>query len=132
MARDNFPVENAITIIKSVRQLELFDTKTAFSVTDLTINQCRETIMHLKKIGAIDKYGDSERKFFVCDNAIQLIKSYADDREEVKIVKRKMRELKARPMKFVDKANVSGMGNPMLIKIDSLLKGVRNELHVMQ
>lgn len=132
MARDNFPIENAITIIKSVRHLELFDTKTAFAVTGLTINQCRETIMHLKKIGAIDKYGDSERKFVVCDNAIQLIKSYADDREEVKIVKRKMRELKARPMKLVDKANVSGMGNPMLMKIDSLLKGVRNELPIMQ
>ncbi|HFS6723545.1 TPA: hypothetical protein ACH1K3_002469 [Proteus mirabilis] len=35
-------------------------------------------------------------------------------------------------LKFVDRANVSGMGNPMLMKIDSLLKGVRNELHVMQ
>ncbi|HHU0601487.1 TPA: hypothetical protein ACT91X_000310 [Proteus mirabilis] len=35
-------------------------------------------------------------------------------------------------LKFVDKADVSGMGNPMLMKIDSLLKGVRNELHVMQ
>lgn len=35
-------------------------------------------------------------------------------------------------LSFVDKANVAGMGNPMLMKIDSLLKGVRNELHVMQ
>ncbi|MBG2915753.1 hypothetical protein [Proteus terrae] len=50
----------------------------------------------------------------------------------MKIVRQKAREFKARPMKFVDKANVSGMGNPMLMKIDSLLKGVRNELHVMQ
>lgn len=132
MARDNFPVENAITIIKSVRHLELFDTKTAFAVTDLTINQCRETIAVLKKIGAIDRYGDSARKFVVCDNAIQLIKSYADDRAEVKIVRQKAREFKARPMKFVKKANISGMGNPMLMKIDSLLKGVRNELPIMQ
>ncbi|MDM3576475.1 hypothetical protein PAK38_18745 [Proteus mirabilis] len=35
-------------------------------------------------------------------------------------------------LKFVDKADVSGMGNPMLMKIDSLLKGVRNELPIMQ
>ncbi|EMI1756564.1 hypothetical protein ACA538_003977 [Proteus mirabilis] len=28
-------------------------------------------------------------------------------------------------LKFVDKANVSGMGNPMLMKFDSLLSGVR-------
>lgn len=33
MARDNFPIENAITIIKSVRHLELFDTKTALLMT---------------------------------------------------------------------------------------------------
>lgn len=132
MARDNFPIENAITIIKSVRHLELFDTKTALLMTGLTINQCRETIAVLKKIGAIDKYGDSARKFVVCDNAIQLIKSYADDREEVKIVRQKAREFKTRPMKFVDKANTAGMGNPMLMKIDSLLKGVRNEVSVMQ
>lgn len=132
MARDNFPIENAITIIKSVRHLELFDTKTAFAVTGLTINQCRETIMHLKKIGAIRKSDKSTWKFVVCDNAIQLIKSYADDRAEVKIVRQKAREFKARPMKFVKKANTTGMGNPMLMKIDSLLKGVRNELHVMQ
>ncbi|WP_109409562.1 hypothetical protein [Proteus genomosp. 4] len=125
MARDNFSIENAITIIKSVRHLDVFDTKTAFAVTDLTINQCRETIAVLKKIRAIDKYGDSARKFVVCDNAIQLIKSYADDRAEVKVVRQKAREFKARPMKFVDKANVSGMGNPMLMKFDSLLSGVR-------
>ncbi len=125
MARDNFPIENAITIIKSVRNLEAFDTKTALAMTDLTINQCRETIAVLKKIRAIDKYGDSARKFVVCDNAIQLIKSYADDRAEVKIVRQKAREFKSRPMKFVDKANVSGMGNPMLMKFDSLLSGVR-------
>lgn len=132
MARDNFPIENAITIIKSVRNLEAFDTKTALLMTGLTINQCRETISTLKKIGAIRKCGDRARKFVVCDNAIQLIKSYADDRAEVKIVRQKAREFKARPMKFVDRANVSGMGNPMLMKIDSLLKGVRNELRVMQ
>lgn len=125
MARDNFQIENAITIIKSVRHLELFDTKTALLMTGLTINQCRETIAVLKKIGAIDKYGDSARKFVVCDNAIQLIKSYADDRAEVKIVRQKAREYKSRPMKFVDKANVAGMGNPMLGKFDSLLSGVR-------
>lgn len=35
-------------------------------------------------------------------------------------------------LSFVDKANVSGMGNPMLMKIDLLLKGVRNELPIMQ
>lgn len=132
MARDNFPIENAITIIKSVRHLELFDTKTALLMTGLTINQCRETIMHLKKIGAIRKSDKSAWKFVVCDNAIQLIKSYADDRAEVKIVKQKAREFKARPMKFVKKANTAGMGNPMLMKIDSLLKGVRNELPIMQ
>ncbi|MEQ5327043.1 hypothetical protein, partial [Proteus sp. fly-1008] len=28
-------------------------------------------------------------------------------------------------IKFVDKASVSGMGNPMLMKFDSLLSGVR-------
>ena len=35
-------------------------------------------------------------------------------------------------IRFVDQANVEGMGNPMLMKIDSLLKGVRNELPIMQ
>lgn len=48
------------------------------------------------------------------------------------IKKKKAQEKSRCGIKFVDKANVSGMGNPMLMKIDSLLKGVRNELHVMQ
>lgn len=122
MARDNFPIENAITIIKSVRHLDAFDTKTALSLTDLTIYQCRETMTNLKKIGAIANYGCSARKFIVCDNAIQLIKSYADTRAVVRVVKRKSRES---PLKFVDKADIAGMGNPMLMKFDSLLSGVR-------
>lgn len=50
----------------------------------------------------------------------------------VPVKKQKTPEKPKCGIKFVDKANVSGMGNPMLMKIDSLLKGVRNELHVMQ
>ncbi|MCI9729398.1 hypothetical protein JNG78_16975 [Proteus mirabilis] len=142
---------NYANVIVAVREFTSFNHKTISSVVGLTPHRSGTVIRKLLEFKCIREVSSESgsgtkmiRNYAVRDDAITRLRSQFEKERLANLPlfpKAKKVEAK-KPRKvlddfmcglsFVDKANVSGMGNPMLMKIDSLLKGVRNELHVMQ
>ncbi|MFS3627191.1 hypothetical protein ACK6S7_17265 [Proteus mirabilis] len=143
--------KNYANVIVAVREFISFNHKTISSVVGLTPHRSGTVIRKLLEFKCIREVSSERgsgtkmiRNYAVRDDAITRLRSQFEKERLANLPlfpKAKKVEAK-KPRKvlddfmcglsFVDKANVSGMGNPMLMKIDSLLKGVRNELHIMQ
>lgn len=146
--------KNYANVIVAVREFISFNHKTISSVVRLTPHRSGTVIRKLLEFKCIREVSSERgsgtkmiRNYAVRDNAITRLRMQFErerranlpvfpkvkksEEKEPKQPKQQDDDFKCR-LKFVDKADVSGMGNPMLMKIDSLLKGVRNELHVMQ
>ncbi|ENT8826152.1 hypothetical protein ACFGB1_000923 [Proteus mirabilis] len=143
--------KNYANVIVAVREFISFNHKTISSVVGLTPHRSGTVIRKLLEFKCIREVGSERgsgtkmiRNYAVRDDAITRLRMQFE-RERLanlplfpkakKVEAKKPRKVLDDFMcglSFVDKANVAGMGNPMLMKIDSLLKGVRNELHVMQ
>lgn len=146
--------KNYANVIVAVREFISFNHKTISSVVGLTPHRSGTVIRKLLEFKCIREVSSERgsgtkmiRNYAVRDDAITQLrmqfergrranlpifpKAKKSEDKEPKQPKQQDDDFKCR-LKFVDKADVSGMGNPMLMKIDSLLKGVRSELHVMQ
>ncbi|HGW3687172.1 TPA: hypothetical protein ACNHZZ_001472 [Proteus mirabilis] len=146
--------KNYANVIVAVREFISFNHKIISSVVGLTPHRSGTVIRKLLEFKCIREVSSERgsgtkmiRNYAVRDDAITRLrmqfererranlpvfpKAKKSEEKEPKQPKQQDDDFKCR-LTFVDKANVSGMGNPMLMKIDSLLKGVRNELHVMQ
>ncbi|HGN0014076.1 TPA: hypothetical protein ACXN03_000720 [Proteus mirabilis] len=146
--------KNYANVIVAVREFISFNHKTISSVVGLTPHRSGTVIRKLLEFKCIREVSSERgsgtkmiRNYAVRDDAITRLrmqfererranlpvfpKAKKAEEAELKQPKQQDDDFKCR-LKFVDKANVSGMGNPMLMKIDSLLKGVRNELPIMQ
>lgn len=153
----NEQYKNYVNVIVAVREFISFNHKTISSVVGLTPHRSGTVIRKLFEFKCIREVSSERgsgtkmiRNYAVRDDAITRLRMQFErerranlpvfpkvkkaeeiEPKQPKQPKQQGDDFKCR-LKFVDKANVSGMGNPMLMKIDSLLKGVRNELHVMQ
>lgn len=143
--------KNYANVIVAVREFISFNHKTISSVVGLTPHRSGTVIRKLLEFKCIREVSSERgsgtkmiRNYAVRGDAITRLRSQFEKERLANLPlfpKAKKVEAK-KPRKvlddfmcglsFVDKANTAGMGNPMLMKIDSLLKGVRNELHVMQ
>lgn len=146
--------KNYANVIVAVREFISFNHKTISSVVGLTPHRSGTLIRKLLEFKCIREVSSERgsgtkmiRNYAVRDDAITRLRmQFERERranlpvfpkikkaEEIEPEQPKQQDddFKCR-LKFVDKANVSGIGNPMLMKIDSLLKGVRNELPSMQ
>ncbi len=146
--------KNYANVIVAVREFTSFNHKTISSVVGLTPHRSGTVIRKLLEFKCVREVSSERgsgtkmiRNYAVRDDAITRLKMQFErerranlpvfpkvkkaEETEPKQPKQQDDDFNCR-LKFVDRANVSGMGNPMLMKIDSLLKGVRNELHVMQ
>ncbi|OAH94544.1 hypothetical protein AZH52_03010 [Proteus mirabilis] len=143
--------KNYANVIVAVREFISFNHKTISSVVGLTPHRSGTVIRKLLEFKCIREVSSERgsgtkmiRNYSVRDDAITRLRMQFErerranlpvfpkaKKSEEKEPKQQDDDFKCR-LKFVDKANVSGMGNPMLMKIDSLLKGVRNELPIMQ
>ncbi len=146
--------KNYADVIVAVREFISFNHKTISSVVGLTPHRSGTVIRELLEFKCIREVSSERgsgtkmiRNYAVRDDAITRLRMQFErerranlpvfpkvkkaDEEEPKQLKEQTDDFKC-GLKFVEKADVSGMGNPVLMKIDSLLKGVRNELHVMQ
>lgn len=143
--------KNYANVIVAVREFISFNHKTITSVVGLTPHRSGTVIRKLLEFKCVREVSSERgsgtkmiRNYAVRDDAITRLRMQFERERRAnlpvfpKIKKAEETEPKQQDddfkcrLKFVDKASVSGMGNPMLMKIDSLLKGVRNELHVMQ
>ncbi|HDS6395855.1 TPA: hypothetical protein QH549_000339 [Proteus mirabilis] len=146
--------KNYANVIVAVREFTSFNHKTISSVVGLTPHRSGTVIRKLLEFKCIREVGSERgsgtkmiRNYAVRDDAITRLrmqfererranlpvfpKAKKAEEKKPKQIKEQTDDFKCR-LKFVDKADVSGMGNPMLMKIDTLLKGVRNELPIMQ
>lgn len=146
--------KNYANVIVAVREFISFNYKAISSVVGLTPHRSGTVIRKLLEFKCIREVSSERgagtkmiRNYAVRDDAITRLrmqfererranlpvfpKAKKSEEKEPKQPKQQDDDFKCR-LKFVDKADVSGMGNPMLMKIDSLLKGVRNELPSMQ
>lgn len=123
--------EKAIEIINAVSGLDSFTIKQVQNITGIPCPTANPIIRQMHRLKAVLVVGKikSTVRYKVSHDAVKIV--MREFNVAPVYTKRKKSEFEC-GIKFVDKANVSGMGNPMLMKIDSLLKGVRNELHVMQ
>ncbi|HGX3434931.1 TPA: hypothetical protein ACNH9C_002107 [Proteus mirabilis] len=139
--------KNYANVIVAVREFISFNHKTISSVVGLTPHRSGTVIRKLLEFKCIREVSSEIgsgtkmiRNYAVRDDAITRLRmQFERERranlpvfpkikkaEEIEPEQSKQQDddFKCR-LKFVDKANVSGMGNPMLMKFDSLLSGVR-------
>ncbi|EPN9924531.1 hypothetical protein ACT46I_002812 [Proteus mirabilis] len=139
--------KNYANVIVAVREFISFNHKTISSVVGLTPHRSGTVIRKLLEFKCIREVSSERgsgtkmiRNYAVRDDAITRLRMQFEREhranlpvfpkvkkaEEIEPEQSKQQDddFKCR-LKFVDKANVSGMGNPMLMKFDSLLSGVR-------
>ncbi|MEQ5162228.1 hypothetical protein ABN196_16375 [Proteus terrae] len=139
--------KNYANVIVAVREFISFNHKTISSVVGLTPHRSGTVIRKLLEFKCIREVSSERgsgtkmiRNYAVRDDAITRLRmQFERERranlpvfpkikkaEEIEPEQSKQQDddFKCR-LKFVDKVNVSGMGNPMLMKFDSLLSGVR-------
>ncbi|MDL5165796.1 hypothetical protein QSH14_01675 [Proteus faecis] len=139
--------KNYANVIVAVREFISFNHKAISSVVGLTPHRSGTVIRKLLEFKCIREVSSERgsgtkmiRNYAVRDDAITRLrmqfererranlplfpKAKKSEDKEPKQPKQQDDDFKCR-LKFVDKANVSGMGNPMLMKFDSLLSGVR-------
>ncbi len=138
---------NYANVIVAVREFTSFNHKTISSVVGLTPHRSGTVIRKLLEFKCIREVSSESgsgtkmiRNYAVRDDAITRLKMQFErerranlpvfpkvkkaEETEPKQPKQQDDDFNCR-LKFVDRANVSGMGNPMLMKFDSLLSGVR-------
>lgn len=138
---------NYANVIVAVREFTSFNHKTISSVVGLTPHRSGTVIRKLLEFKCIREVSSERgsgtkmiRNYAVRDDAITRLKMQFErerranlsvfpkvkkaEETEPKQPKQQDDDFNCR-LKFVDRANVSGMGNPMLMKFDSLLSGVR-------
>ncbi|WP_368872504.1 hypothetical protein [Proteus mirabilis] len=139
--------KNYANVIVAVREFISFNHKTISSVVGLTPHRSGTVIRKLLEFKCIREVSSERgsgtkmiRNYAVRDDAITRLrmqfererranlpvfpKAKKAEETELKQPKQQDDDFKCR-LKFVDKASVSDMGNPMLMKFDSLLSGVR-------
>lgn len=139
--------KNYANVIVAVREFISFNHKTISSVVGLTPHRSGAVIRKLLEFKCIREVSSERgsgtkmiRNYAVRDDAITRLKMQFErerranlpvfpkvkkaEETEPKQPKQQDDDFNCR-LKFVDRANVSGMGNPMLMKFDSLLSGVR-------
>ncbi|HIE0970627.1 TPA: hypothetical protein ACXJQF_003457 [Proteus mirabilis] len=139
--------KNYANVIVAVREFISFNHKTISSVVGLTPHCSGTVIRKLLEFKCIREVSSERgsgtkmiRNYAVRDDAITRLKMQFErerranlpvfpkvkkaEETEPKQPKQQDDDFNCR-LKFVDRANVSGMGNPMLMKFDSLLSGVR-------
>ncbi|HDS9293408.1 hypothetical protein [Proteus mirabilis] len=139
--------KNYASVIVAVREFISFNHKTISSVVGLTPHRSGTVIRKLLEFKCIREVSSERgsgtkmiRNYAVRDDAITRLRMQFErerranlpvfpkikkaEEAEPKQPKQQDDDFKCR-LKFVDKANVSGMGNPMLMRFDSLLSGVR-------
>lgn len=139
--------KNYANVIVAVREFISFNHKTISSVVGLTPHRSGTVIRKLLEFKCIREVSSERgsgtkmiRNYAVRDDAITRLRmQFERERranlpvfpkvkkaEEIEPEQSKQQDddFKCR-LKFVDKADVSGMGNPMLMRFDSLLNGVR-------
>ncbi|HBC5915833.1 TPA: hypothetical protein KEY36_002403 [Proteus mirabilis] len=139
--------KNYANVIVAVREFISFNHKTISSVVGLTPHRSGTVIRKLLEFKCIREVSSERgsgtkmiRNYAVRDDAITRLRMQFErerranlpvfpkvkksEEKEPKQPKQQDDDFKCR-LTFVDKANVSGMGNPMLMKFDSLLSGVR-------
>lgn len=139
--------KNYANVIVAVREFISFNHKTISSVVGLTPHRSGTVIRKLLEFKCIREVSSERgsgtkmiRNYAVRDDAITRLRMQFErerranlpvfpkikkaEEAEPKQPKQQDDDFKCR-LKFVDKANVSGMGNPMLMRFDSLLSGVR-------
>lgn len=138
--------KNYASVIVAVREFISFNHKTISSVVGLTPHRSGTVIRKLLEFKCIREVSSERgsgtkmiRNYAVRDDAITRLRmQFERERRALpvfpKVTKTEEKEPKQPTqqdddfkcrLKFVDKADVSGMGNPMLMKFDSLLRGVR-------
>lgn len=139
--------KNYANVIVAVREFISFNHKIISSVVGLTPHRSGTVIRKLLEFKCIREVSSERgsgtkmiRNYAVRDDAITRLRMQFErerranlpvfpkikkaEETEPKQLKQQDDDFKCR-LKFVDKADVSGMGNPMLMKFDSLLSGVR-------
>lgn len=139
--------KNYANVIVAVREFISFNHKAISSVVGLTPHRSGTVIRKLLEFKCIREVSSERgsgtkmiRNYAVRDDAITRLRmQFERERranlpvfpkvkkaEEIEPEQSKQQDddFKCR-LKFVDKADVSGMGNPMLMRFDSLLNGVR-------
>lgn len=139
--------KNYANVIVAVREFISFNHKAISSVVGLTPHRSGTVIRKLLEFKCIRQVSSERgsgtkmiRNYAVRDDAITRLRmQFERERranlpvfpkvkkaEEIEPEQSKQQDddFKCR-LKFVDKADVSGMGNPMLMRFDSLLNGVR-------
>lgn len=116
--------EKAVEIIKAVGGLDFFTIKQVQNITGIPYPTANPIIRDMHRIKAVSVVGKikSTVRYKVSHDAVKIV--MREFNVAPVYTKRKKSEFEC-GIKFVDKANVSGMGNPMLMKFDSLLSGVR-------
>ena len=117
--------ELLIKVVVTARGFTMCTTKQLTAPIGITNPSVGVLVRQCQTIGALKKVGmrNGAAVYTVSDNAIQLIKSACDD--EVDDIFDYGRDDMDGMMKVVEKANVKGMGNRGLKRLDYLLKGVR-------
>lgn len=118
--------ERAIDVINAVSGFEYFTAKKATSLTGMSRSYVSFILGIMHKFGAITVVGKigGTVKYQVSRNAIQIIEnSFTEIFKQSHCVRGN--EPLGTGMVIVDRANVHGMGNPLLRKLDTLLSGVR-------
>lgn len=139
--------KNYANVIVAVREFISFNHKVISSAVGLTPHRSGTVIRKLLEFKCIREVSSERgsgtkmiRNYAVRDDAITRLRMQFErerranlpvfpkikktEETEPKQPKQQDDDFKCR-LTFVDKANVSGMGNPILMKFDSLLSGVR-------
>lgn len=139
--------KNYANVIVAVREFISFNHKTISSVVGLTPHRSGTVIRKLLEFKCIREVSSERgsgtkmiRNYAVRDDAITRLRMQFERERRANLpvfpkVKKAEETEPKQPkqqdddfkcgLKFVEKTNVSGMGNPMLMKFDSLLSGVR-------
>lgn len=117
--------ELLVKVVVAARGFAICTTKQLTAAIGITNPPVSVLARQCQNIGALKKVGmrNGAAMYAASDNAIQIIKSACDEEEDD--IFDYGRDDMAGMMKVVDKANVKGMGNRGLKRLDYLLKGVR-------